>query len=181
MRSRAGYVIGGGLVAAAVVGAILWLVTSLASVGDQVDGFARVAVPGEATVQLEARKYVVYYESSNADEFVPPFQIEIADLGTGAPLAIEPYGGSLKYSVSGRDGAAEGTVTPTRSGPYTVRTDGAPAIGANVALGKSLAWPLLRAILGTFVIGGVLLAAGVTLIIVTAIRRSRAGRAPPAG
>jgi hypothetical protein len=67
MRSRAGYVIGGGLMVAAVVGAVVWFVASLMRVADDVERFTRVPVPGEATVQLEPRKYVVYYESATAD------------------------------------------------------------------------------------------------------------------
>jgi len=47
-----------------------------------------------------------------------------------------------------------------------------------VALGRSLTWPILRGILGTFVIGGLLAGSGVVLLIITAIRRSRARRAP---
>jgi hypothetical protein len=105
-----------------------------------------------------------------------PFEVEIADALSGAPVTVEPYGGSLTYSFSDRDGSAAGTVTPTRAGPYAVRTDGPRAIGANVAFGRSLAWPIARVLVGTFAIGGLLLAAGIVLIIVTAVRRSRASR-----
>ena len=161
MRSRAGYWVGGGLVVAGVLGAVLWFITSLAHISNGVDDFQRAPVPGEATMQLEARKYVVYYEGLNADEVVPPFEIEIADATTGTPLAIAPYGGSLTYSFSGHEGSAQGTVTPVHAGAYAVRTDsGARTSGASIALGRSLAWPILRGILGTFAIGGVLVASG---------------------
>jgi Domain of unknown function (DUF4234) len=174
VRSRTGYWVGGGLVVAGVLGAVLWFVSSFASIGNEVDDFQRVPVPGEATMQLEARKYVVYYEGFNADEVVPPFEIEVADGRTGAPLTIAPYGGSLTYSVSGREGSALATVTPAHSGAYAVRTDSdARTSDASVALGRSLAWPILRAILGTFAIGGVVAGSGVILLVVTAIRRSR--------
>jgi hypothetical protein len=36
--------------------------------------------------------------------------------------------------------------------------------GASVALGRSLAWPILRVILGTFAIGGLLVGSGVILL-----------------
>jgi hypothetical protein len=179
MRTRAGYVIGGALIVAAVAGGILWFVGSLMRLGDEVDSFERVSVPGEATVQLEARKYVVYYEGSNVDEFVPRFRLQIVNARTGEPLVTERYGGSLTYSLSGHEGSAQGTVTPAQAGSYAVRTDGDSAIGANVAFGRSIAWPILWSILGAFAIGGLLFAAGLALIIVTAIRRSRAPRAAP--
>ena len=71
MRSRVGYLTGGGLIAVGVVGAVLWFVLSLVNLSNEVDDFQRVPVPGEGTVQLEARKYVIYYEGPNADEVVP--------------------------------------------------------------------------------------------------------------
>jgi hypothetical protein len=179
MRSRAGYLIGGGLVVAGMIGAVLWFATSLMRLGDEVDNFQRVPVPGKMTMKLEAHKYVVYYEGLTADEVVPPVEITITDTKTGTPLAITPYGGSQTYSVSNHEGSALGTVTPTQPGVYAVRTDrNVRASGANVALGRSLTWPILRGILGTIVIGLLLAGSGVVLLIITAVRRSRARRAP---
>ena len=175
MRSRAGYWIGGGLIAVGVLGAVLWFVGSLLRMSDEVDDFPRAPVPGEATVELEARKYVVYYESSTAEESVPAVELAITDARTGAPVAISPYSGSLTYSFSDHEGAALATVTPGQAGAFAVRTDTAvPTSGASVALGRSLAWPILLGILGAFAIGGVLVGAGGTLVAVTAVRRSRA-------
>jgi Domain of unknown function (DUF4234) len=178
VRSRAGYWVGGGLVAAGVLGAVLWFVISLVRIDHEVNDFQRVPIPGEGTVQLEARKYVVYYESSTAEELVAPFRMAIADARTGTPLAIESYDSSLTYSIFGHEGSAQATVTPARSGAYAVRTDDGQTGGASVALGRSLAWPIVRGILGSFAIGGLLVGSGVTLLVVTAVRRSRARRAP---
>ena len=179
MRSRAGYWLGGALVAAGVLGAVVWLVVSFLAIDDKVGDFQRVPVPGEETVGLETRKYVIYYESSTADEFVPAFSIDIVDAATGAPTPIAGYGGTLTYSYSGHEGSAVATVTPPTAGDYLVRTDGDPGVGtANVALGESLAGPLLRTILGAFGIGAVLGLSGVALIGVTAVRRSRLHPAP---
>ena len=161
MRSRAGYWIGGGLIVLGVVGAILWFVTSAASISDDVNGFQRGPLTGETTMQLEAHKYVVYYEGPSADVSVPPFEMEIAEVRTGEPLALEPYGGSLTYAVAGHEGSAQATVTPARSGVYVVRANSeVRPIGANVALGRSIAGPLVRVLLGAFAIGGLLVAAG---------------------
>jgi hypothetical protein len=180
MRSRLGYVIGGALAAVGVIAAVAWFVVSLARLGDDIDRFERVSIPGEGTVQLDAREYVLYYEGSNAEQFVPRFRIQIVDAQTRAPLEIEPYSGSLTYSLSGHEGSAQGTVTPPQAGSYAVRTDGEAAIGANVAFGRSIAWPILWSILGAVAIGLVLFGSGVALLIVTAVRRSRASRAAPA-
>lgn len=179
MRSRAGYWIGGGLAVVGVVGAILWFVTSLMSLSDDVNDFQRGPLPGETTMQLEPRKYVVYYEGPSAEESVPPFEIEVAGAQTGAPLVLEGYGGSLTYSFDNHEGSAQATVTPARAGAYVVRTNSEVQVtGANVALGPSIAGSLLRGILGTFAIGGLLVLSGGTLIAITGLRRSRARRAP---
>lgn len=178
MRSRTGYLIGGCLIVLGVVGAILWLVASVTSIPDEVNGFQRGPVTGETTMQLEAHKYVVYYEGRSAEVAVPPFEIEIAEARTGAPLAIVPYNGSLTYSIPGHEGSAQATVTPERAGAYVVRTtsDVRP-IGANVALGRSIAGPIVSALVGAFAIGLLLIASGSIMLAVTAVRRSR--RAPP--
>jgi hypothetical protein len=179
MRSRAGYLLGGCLIALGVVGAILWLFTSATTIPDEVNGFQRGPVTGETTMQLEAHKYVIYYEGSSAEVAVPPFEIEIAEARTGTPLAIAPYSGSLTYSILGHEGSAQATVTPERPGAYVVRTtsDVRP-IGANVALGRSIAGPIVRALLGAVAIGLLLIASGSILLAVTAVRRSRSRRAP---
>lgn len=178
MRSRAGYWIGGCLIVLGGVGAIMWFVTSATSITDEVNGFQRGPVTGETTMQLGAQKYVVYYEGPSAEVAVPPFEIEIAEARTGAPLAIAPYGGSLTYAVPGHEGSAQATVTPARAGAYVVRTNSdAPTIGAGVALGRSIAGPLMRGLLGAFAIGLLLVGSGSILLAVTAVRRPR--RATP--
>ena len=179
MRSRVGYWIGGGLIVLGVVGAVLWFVTSLTSLSNAVDDFQRAPLTGETTMQFEARKYVVYFETPTAEEFVPPFDLEIADAQTGTPLALKDYGGSLTYSINDQEGSAQATVTPARAGAYVVRTNSdLPRVGSSVALGPSIARQLLRGILGTFAIGGLLVGSGGILIAVTAVRRSRLARRP---
>jgi hypothetical protein len=179
LTSRAGYLLGGCLIAVGVVGAILWFVTSVTSIKDEVNGFQRGPLTGETTMLLEAHKYVVYYEGPSAEVSVPPFEIEIAEAQSGTPLDIAPYGGSLTYAVPGHEGSAQATVTPTRAGTYVVRTNsGVPTTGANVALGPSIAGQLVRGILGAFAIGLLLVGSGSILLAVTAVRRSRLARRP---
>jgi hypothetical protein len=174
VRSQAGYWIGGVLVAAGVIGAVLWFVGSLVRLSDEVDRFERVRLPGVGTVQLEDRKYVVYYEAPGADERVPTFTIEVADAQTGNPIEIATYDGSLTYSFSGHEGSAQATVSPTDAGAYRVRAAGGGGTSdASVAFGRSLAWPIARALLGAFAIGALLVGSGATLLVVTAVRRSR--------
>lgn len=174
VRSRTGYWVSGGLIAVGVAGAVLWLVLSLVSLGNEIDDFQRVPVPGEGTVQLEARKYVIYLEGSNGGEVAPRFEIAVTDPETARPLAIETYDGSLTYSF-GEEGSAQATLTPPRAGTYRVETAGAERTPeAQVAFGRSVAGSIVRSVLGAFAIGALFTGAGVALLVVTIIRRRRA-------
>ena len=179
VTSRAGYWIGGGLIVAGVVGAILWGVLSFLAIDDTVDDFARAPAPGWRA------------SSSGA-------QVHRLRRGPRRGPGLQPAGGdprrrpaprpgrcrspataaSLTYSMSGHSGRAQGTVTPRRAGIYELRaaTTAAPSAGFAVALGDSIAGRIVRTILGAFAIGGLLLAAGVALIVTTGVRRRGGAR-----
>ncbi len=177
VKSRAGYWLGGLLMLFSVIGAVAWLVISLVGVASTVDGWLRVGVPAEATVQLEARKYVVFYESPTAQEQVPPFRVQVFDAQSGAEVPVAPYAGSLTYDF-GKQGSAQGTITPPRPGKYrVVTTTEGDTSEANIALGESVGTDLARAAIGSVLIGLTLGFAGLILLIVTGVRRSRARRA----
>lgn len=181
MNSRAGYWIGGGLILAAVVAGVLWVVLSFVGIAGTLDDFVRVQAPGSQEVQLEQRKYVVYFEGPGAGEdYAPPIEVSIRDARDESPLALAGYSGSLTYSIGGHSGTARATVTPPRAGRYVVSaaTTQEPSAGLEVALGESIGGKILRAILGALAIGGLLLVAGILLVVRTAVKRRR--RPPPA-
>ena len=182
MTSRAGYWIGGGLIAAGVVGAILWGVLSFNAIGDTVDGFVRAPAPGSVRAELQARKYIVYAEGPGVGrDHVPPMEFHVIDPAGPRALPIAGYSASLTYSMRGHSGRAQGTVTPPRAGIYELRaaTAAEPAAGYAVALGDSIAGRIVRTILGAFAIGGLLVAAGIALIVTTAVRSRRRGPSGP--
>ena len=177
MTSRAGYWIGGGLIVAGVVGAILWGVLSF--VGDRRHGRrlrARARPRARRASSCEARKYIVYLEGPGADrDFAPPVEFLVVDPAGDRALPVAEYSASLTYSMSGHSGRAAGTVTPTRAGVYELRaaTTASPSAGFAVALGDSIGGRIVRTILGAFAIGGVLLAAGIALLVTTGVRRGK--------
>ena len=174
-RRDSGYLIGGGLVAFAVIGAIVWLVLAFAHISNTVDDFQRVPIPGNGEVDLEARKYVIYVEGPRADQAVPPVNIAITKPGSSKrPPILRSYDGSLTYSL-GKTGSAQATVTPPRAGVYHVRTTGDDTAGSfQLALGDSLGGKIVSAVVGALVIGAVFGIAGIVLLIRTRRRRTAA-------
>lgn len=179
MKTRAGYWISGGLIVVAAAGAILWVVLSLANMTDKVDAFARVPAEGSDTVHLDARKYVIYVEGSNADAYAPALGVTITD-ENGAPLRTPTYISELTYSFGGHEGSAQATVTPDRPGDYRVSVRSAyGGGGTGVAIGESLSQPLLRTIFGAVLIGVLFGLSGIALLATTIVRRHNARKPPP--
>jgi hypothetical protein len=185
MRSKAGYFVGGGLIVAAIGGAIMWGVLSFVAIANTLDDFARVDAGESKRVQLEARKYIVYAEGAGAGgDFRPAVQFAVLAENGDTPLALESYGGSLTYSIGAHEGTAVATVRPPRAGTYTLRVagDATASGGYGVALGESIGGRIVRAIGGALALGALLGFAGIGLIIATWVRRRRppdiAGIAP---
>lgn len=173
MTSRAGYWIGGGLVAFGIVGAIAWALIMYWHGASVVNGFPRVAIPGEGIVRLEAREYVVYVEGPVADRHSPRVRIRIADPRTGKALRLSNYPGVTMNSF-GRTGSARKLVSPPRVGAYVVSTSGsAGARGYAVAFGDNVQHMTDTTVGGAFAIGALFGLSGIGLLIVTGIRRWR--------
>ncbi len=179
MTSKAGYWIGGGLLAVAVFGAILWAFLAARHVIAIVEDFHHVPLPGRAAVELEARKYVIYVEGPNADENAPPVDISVTDARTQRRVPLADYGSSLTYSFNSA-GSAYATVTPPRAGRYDVRVRAegiGEGSGFQLAIGESIAGRIVGGLVGAFAIGGIFGIAGVALLVVTGVRRSNRRRA----
>jgi hypothetical protein len=181
VTSKAGYWIGGGLIVCAVAGAILWAVVAISHIVSTIDDFQHVQIPESKNVRLDAHKYIIYVEGPRADQSVPPVRIQIADARTQRPVPLQAYTSSLTYSFN-TTGSARATVTPPRAGVYRVRTGGVDASsGYQIAIGESVSGKIVSAIVGAFVVGGVLGVSGIALLVVTGVRRSRRRQRKPSG
>jgi hypothetical protein len=126
----------------------------------------------------------VYVEGPGVGrDFSAPVEFLIVDPARDQALPVAAYSASLTYSMSGHSGRAQGTDTPPRAGVYELRaaTTADPSAGFAVALGDSIAGRIVRTILGAFAIGGLLLAAGIALIVTTGVRRGRRRSGPAPG
>jgi hypothetical protein len=129
--SRLGYWVGGGLVAAACIGAVAWVVFAFFGLTNQVNGFQRMTVPGTATVHVaQAATRVLYFEGPRTG--APSGQLSIQVTGpAGNPVVVSAYRGDLRYDVpgeSGRVGKAIASFQAAAAGDYQISAG--PGTGA---------------------------------------------------
>lgn len=178
--SRAGYWIGGGIIAAGILGALLCGGLAYTAFIHRVDGFQRVPLTGTEVLHLDPGGYVVYYEGLGVPGNVPATTVVVTPSGGLQPLDISRYGGPdgrsyLTYGVHGHAGEAIATFTiPDPGGDYRL-TSAAVGLGG-LAVGRSIGPQLAFGILGALASAGVGLAIGLLLIILTAVKRRKARR-----
>jgi hypothetical protein len=182
--SSLGYWIGGALIAAGCIGAALWAVFAFVAYTNQVNGFQRMTVPGTATVQVaQATTRVLYYESRGPAPSLGQLGIHVTG-PAGTPVTVTPYPGDLRYDVPPlnptRTGKAVASFDATTPGNYTISARSATGGAGTIAIGGDLLWdaaPHIAGIIAVFLVG---VGAGLTLIIVTGVRRSSARQAAAA-
>ena len=125
-------------------------------------------IPGSRVVQLDSRKYNVFYDGTSEQEAIPPIRVRVAPAGGGPALEQEDFGGSLNFG----DAQAIATVEVPRSGRYRIVTEDAPGFrpDASVVLGEPIGKRILRVVLG-----GALAFAGfvgaILLVVISLVRR----------
>jgi hypothetical protein len=170
-----GYVLGGILIAAGIIGGIAWLVVGLVGLQDTVDDFERAPVDQVKTVDLDAGDYVAYGEKGGGDAIqavLASFRIRPAG-GDGEEIDVHPYDGEVTYDFGDRPLRAQFTFEIEESGEYEVIAEGISSGATTVAMGPSIAGDLVSAIVGALVIGGLGVIIGVALLIITGVRRRR--------
>jgi hypothetical protein len=164
--------------AAAVIGAAIWAVLTYLGYLNQVDGFQRMTAPGTATVHLtQPATRVLYYESPGP---VPSSgQLGIHVTGpAGNAVKVSPYTTELIYHAPlvnpTRTGTAIASFDATTPGYYRINVGAAAGTGGTIAIGGDILWDAAPHVAGTIAVFLVGVGAGLTLIIVTAVRRSSA-------
>ena len=173
--SRFGYRAGGGLVAAACIGAVAWVVFAFFGLTNQVNGFQRMTVPGTATIHVaRAATRVLYFEGPRAAP--PSGRLSIQVTGpAGNPVAVSPYHADLRYDVPGESGPvgkAIASFQAAAAGDYQISAGPGTSAGGRVAIGGDVLWDVVPHIAGAAAVFLAGVAAGGALIIVTAVRRS---------
>ncbi len=186
IRKRPGwwwFLIGGILIAAAVVVAISGIVIGVLRTSDKVDGFARFVAP--ATVKLnvtDTGTYYVYYEWRNKvdgrvfetpDARPPGLKIVVTD-PNGLSVRVQATDDSnVTFSVNNRDGHSVAKFRADSTGSYTMAATAATGDEFVLAVGPSVLGGLLAWILGGIGIAVLLFGAGLAIVIVAAVKRTR--------
>lgn len=175
--STAGYWLGGAITVLAIVAAMAWAGLTFVRWMNQVDNFARTSAPGVVAVTVtEPGTRVIYLETERSQQIISTPSITVTD-PTGALVAVRPYGAELKYDVpwwNGRAGQAVAQFDATRPGAYQVAVG--PVTGPNstvVAVGENLLWNAVPHGVGIAAVLVFGVGAGVSVMVVTGIRRSR--------
>ena len=145
----------------------------------------RTPIPGKRVVDLEARRYNVFFEApdiSNPDRVgdllddpeTSPVRIRVREEGTERLLPLKGYGGTFTVS-GGRDSTAIASFEVPKDGRYqltvTSSTD-LPYSNPTVALGEPIGRRVIRLVAGV-IVAALAFLTGLLILIVTLVVRSR--------
>lgn len=172
----AGFIGGGVLVVATGIGAY-----------DRLTDLPRTSVPGELTVEVTDTGDQLVYYLGDADTTWRDLGLEVSG-PDGRPVTVTSYLPSLhmaslvvhddelRWDAEDRDDhqVVVATFDADTTGAYTVTTTGSAEDGAELAVGENLVRPVVALVLVAMGVVAVGLAGGVTLFVITGVRRSRA-------
>jgi hypothetical protein len=163
---RGGFVAGGLLILAGIVGALLFAGLRLVDLEDRISSFPRASL-SDGAVDLPAGEHNVYLDvPGGTGKFA--WSLTIRD-PRRVELPLRGAGGSFEYDLGGREGELVGKVRVIHPGRHVLVGDGPP--GARVVFGRGLLGRLGTTLLGALAIFFVPAAVGAVLIIVAAARR----------
>ena len=174
---RAGLVIGLLLIGAGIFVGLVLVVNGVRGVADTVRDYQRVPMSTGGSITIrEPGTYRIFLEYPGANDALttsPGGFVTIT--GPSGPVPVLPDSSTQSYGLNGREGRQLGKFEADVAGTYDVRTiarDGDVAFG-DVAIGRTGPLTGLASIVGGLFAGFVLVAVGVIVLIVRAVRRSR--------
>lgn len=181
--SVAGYWIGSAVIVLGIAGAVVWFVLSIVALARTPSDYERFAVPSRTVTTLDAGSFDVYFERpgiSGYGAYVNQPTVVVED-SSGSSVSIGVPLRTSTYKVGSHEGRLIGSFTITRAGAYTVTVRGEPDSSARIAFGHGLEFGDVAGLVGASALGAISLLAGILLLVVTAVRRSRARRLTGSG
>lgn len=172
--STAGYWIAALVAVITVGGGGIALVLGLAGMQQMIEDYARTPVPGSVTVQAEEpTTFVVFSEGLDSEPTDHGGSIAVTG-PNGDAVPLLPYVGEVTYETgTGSAGTALATFRAATTGTYMVTARG-NVPNAQIAVGEDV--PVVRTVLLPLGVGALGMAIAITILIVTATRRSAAAR-----
>jgi hypothetical protein len=176
MPSIAGYWLGAfvAVLGLALVGALVAM--TVVRMNDHINAFPRITMPGTAIVSLDASTGRTIYVEGLAPLPLAAIDVRVTD-PNGDPVVVRPYGLEMRYDVPGSPGTvgyAVGTLRTTTAGPYRIEVAGIAPPGHTLAVGDSFATSIVGYAAGAFAVLALTFGLVLTLVIATAMRRSKA-------
>ena len=171
--STARYWAAGLIAVVGLVAGIVWAVFAVIGYQDHIDGFARTAVPGQASVAVsDPGGKTLYYEGTGEPTLA---DLRVSVTGPhGDRVAVHRYSGTLRYdSPVGTRARAVGTFRATATGVYVVTSASNRTLGGELAIGDSF---VLRTVVQAVLIVGLVLVSfgtALALALVTFLQRRR--------
>lgn len=161
---------GAGLIVLGVASIIGCVVRGVIDIDHTVDSMTRTREGSVLDFVLDSpRSWTIYVEPQSAT--LSGLHFSVLDQA-GERAEIRDYDGDLTYSVTGHSGIAVATVA-LAAGDHQLVVDGTGS--RTVAIGPSVGGRILRIVLWSIVLGVLLIGGGAVLVIVGALRQSRAG------
>jgi hypothetical protein len=120
----------------------------------------RIPDPGEQVVFVE--------DPPGATGFVDGASLSVT-APDGSAVPLDRYGSSLTYETDAHEGTAVASFDAAVAGDYRIVADGV----GGLAIGEDFGGAIIRTILVAVVIAGAAVMVGLTLVVVTVVRRSR--------
>ena len=170
---------------ALTVAGVAFAVEQSLGFGDALIEGTRTPIPGQRSVHLDGRKYNVFFEArdiSNPDRVGndlsdlerSPLRVRIRAEGSDQPLELGSY--STNFTMSGsRDSTAFATVRVPRDGRYLISVTSSDDLrysDPTIALGEPIGRRVVK-VVGGGILAGIAFIAGLLLLVVTLILRSR--------
>lgn len=188
--SAAFYVVGVLVIVGGIALAVVPFVRTILHIGEWL---TPVTVPGTHDIELtEPGKYTIYHEHRSVVDDRPHSSMEgnpgaldyhLTSKATGAEVALSVPTANETYSFGPRSGVAILVFTVDTAGAYTFAAtyrEGQRGPDMVFAFGRGVLKRLFSAVLTMLAVGGVSVVVGAVIIVVTALKRSKARRLPGA-
>jgi hypothetical protein len=176
MPSTAGFWIGAFFGVLGLVFVVALVAIAVVRMNDHIEAFPRTPIPGAVTVSLDGSTGRTIYV-----EGLAPLPLAALDLRitspNGSEILVRPYDLVMRYDLPGSPGIvgyAVGTFRTTSAGSYRIEAAGTAPPGTTLAVGDSFSTSIVGYALGASVVLLLTVGGATTLVIITAMRRSRA-------